>query len=325
MATGTGHLRVLHVSNMWPAPGLPHFGVFVEAQVNSLRRRGITCEVVHVRRDYLALRRRTQEALRSGTFDLVHAHFGYTAAVVAEVCARLRTPLLVSYCGGDINGEEGRVARRTRSWVGSVASRLAGFAAAAIVVKTAAMIERLPHALRKRTEIIPNGVDLDSFVPASRIPRASRLGLTRISGLVRGPASRSYQELQAGGGCGGGACGPWRAGKADSPGRRAARSSPDVVECGRRSLVDVDARRISKYRQAEQSERPREVRNARKVTIAWLLEGAGEFAALFLRAAVGSQIARAGRWRKNRAGAVKESGRSDSMRIQWQGSWKSCI
>src|SRR5437868_14025618 len=159
MASRASQLRVLHVSNMWPAPGLPHFGVFVESQVNSLRRRGITCEVVHARRDYLALRRRTHEALRGGAFDLVHAHFGYTAVVVADVCARARTPLLVSYCGGDINGEEGKLARRMRSWAGSVASQLAGFAAAAIVVKTAAMIERLPHALRKRTEVLPNGVE----------------------------------------------------------------------------------------------------------------------------------------------------------------------
>ena len=176
MAAGPRHLKVLHVSNMWPAPGIPHFGVFVEAQVNSLLRRGIRCEVVHARRDYAGLRRRTREALSGGEFDLVHAHFGYTAAVVADVCARSRTPLVVSYCGGDINGEEGRIARRTKSWVGSVASRLAGFAATAIVVKTAAMVERLPGALRKRTAIIPNGVDLDRFVRTNRDFARARLG-----------------------------------------------------------------------------------------------------------------------------------------------------
>ncbi len=161
---------------MWPAPGIPHFGVFVQAQIDSLRRRGITCDVVHGRRDYLGLRRRTRQALRAGTFDLVHAHFGYTAAVIADICARSGTPLLVSYCGGDINGEEGRVARRMKSWVGSVASRLAGFAATAIVVKNASMLERLPRALRKRAEVIPNGVDLDSFVRASRDDARARLG-----------------------------------------------------------------------------------------------------------------------------------------------------
>jgi glycosyltransferase involved in cell wall biosynthesis len=161
---------------MWPEPGMPHFGVFVEAQVTSLRRRGIACEVVHARADYVGLRRRTLEALRTGEFDLVHAHFGHTAAVVADVCARSRTPLLVSYCGGDINGEEGRFARRTRSWVGSVASRVAGFAASAIVVKTSAMVERLPRALRTRTEIVPNGVDLECFVRTSRECARARLG-----------------------------------------------------------------------------------------------------------------------------------------------------
>jgi glycosyltransferase involved in cell wall biosynthesis len=176
MAAGARGLRVLHVSNMWPTPDLPHLGVFVEAQIDSLRRRGIGCEVVHARRDYLGLRRRTRETLRSGAFDLVHAHFGHTAAVVADVCARSQTPLLVSYCGGDINGEEGPIARRTRSWLGSVASRLVGFAASAIIVKTEEMLERLPRALRQKTEIIPNGVDLDCFTPTDRNFARARLG-----------------------------------------------------------------------------------------------------------------------------------------------------
>ena len=201
VAARAWHLRVLHVSNMWPAPEMPHFGVFVEAQINSLRRRGITCEVVHARRDYLGLRRRTRDALRGGGFDLVHAHFGYTAAIVADVCARGRTPLLVSYCGGDVNGEEGRVSRRMRSWIGSVASRLAGFAAAAIIVKTAAMIERLPRELRHRSEIIPNGVDLDSFVPMDRDRARRSLGwddqAVVLFGGRRLDPTKNYQLAEA--------------------------------------------------------------------------------------------------------------------------------
>ena len=75
-----------------------------------------------------------------------------------------------------------RVARRTRSWVGSVASRLAGFAAAAIIVKNAAMLERLPSVLRKRTEIIPNGVDLIASCARVGIPRVRvSVGMTRQS------------------------------------------------------------------------------------------------------------------------------------------------
>src|SRR5215471_8687298 len=147
MAAGGRHLKVLQVSNMWPAPDRPYYGVFVKDQVNSLRRRGIACEVVYGNRDYVGLRRRTREALHSGEFDLVHAHFGWTAAVVADLCVRFRTPLVISYCGGDINCEEGGLARRTKSWVGSVASRLAGFAASAIVVKSPAMVDRLPRPL----------------------------------------------------------------------------------------------------------------------------------------------------------------------------------
>src|SRR5207237_10506011 len=85
-------------------------------------------------------------------------------------------PVLVGCRGGDMNGEEGRVSRRTRSAIGSGASRPAGFAAAAVIGKNTAMLERLPRVVRKPTEIIPSGVDLDRFVRASRASARARLG-----------------------------------------------------------------------------------------------------------------------------------------------------
>jgi glycosyltransferase involved in cell wall biosynthesis len=169
-------VRVLHVTNMWPDPEQPHFGAFVEAQVQSLTRRGVDCRVVYARRDYLGLRRKTREALHATPADVVHAHFGYSAVMIADLCRRARVPLVVSYCGGDLNGEEGPVRRRLQSWVGSVASRGVAFAAPGIVVKSERMLERLPAAARRRAHVIPNGVDLARFTPRGRDAARATLG-----------------------------------------------------------------------------------------------------------------------------------------------------
>lgn len=161
-------MRVLHVTNMWPDPKRPHFGAFVEAQVQSLQRRGIQCRVVYAHRDYLELRRKTRDALRAAPVDVVHAHFGYSAVMIADVCRHASVPLVVSYCGGDLNGEEGSARRRLRSWIGSVASRAVAFAAPGIVVKSERMLERLPDSARRRAKVIPNGVNLARFTPLGR-------------------------------------------------------------------------------------------------------------------------------------------------------------
>ena len=71
----------------------------------------------------------------------------------------------MSYCGGDILGERGPRAQNVR--VGGHGKAVWPGSRRAIVVKSAE-IRAGPRALRKRTEIIPNGVDLDCFVRTSR-------------------------------------------------------------------------------------------------------------------------------------------------------------
>jgi glycosyltransferase involved in cell wall biosynthesis len=176
MAGPSSGLTVLHVTNMWPEPKAPHFGAFVESQVESLRRRGVRCEVVYARRNYLELRRGARQAIDRDEFDLVHAHFGYTGAAIADVCARRRKPLLISYCGGDLNGEEGGNARRLKAFAGSVISRLAGAFATNVIVKTPQMHEHLPEWLRRKSVVLPNGVDIACFSPRGREAARAALG-----------------------------------------------------------------------------------------------------------------------------------------------------
>src|SRR5512139_345524 len=123
-------LRVLQVTNMWPTRDSPNFGSFVESQVRSLVETGeVECRVVYARSDYRELRRRAIEESKVWKPDLVHAHFGYTAAAIAFDCRLRGLPLVISYCGGDLHGEVGDWRRRAKTLTGVAAGVAAGFVA----------------------------------------------------------------------------------------------------------------------------------------------------------------------------------------------------
>jgi glycosyltransferase involved in cell wall biosynthesis len=160
-------MRILHVTNMWPSPEAPHFGVFVRDQIASLEALDVEVEALFSR-SYAELRSSTRGRLREGRWDAVHAHFGYTAAAVGGVCRRARVPLVVSFCGGDLNGEAGSLLRRLKAGAGILASLWGGLFSSRIIVKSGPMQERLPARLRARSAVLANGVDTETFRPLER-------------------------------------------------------------------------------------------------------------------------------------------------------------
>jgi glycosyltransferase involved in cell wall biosynthesis len=97
-------LRVLTVTNMWPTGG-DFRGIFVKEQVEALRRLGHDVDVEIVaqargRRDYFLAAPRVRRRVRSGSYDVVHIHFGMTA-----LAARLVGPVprVLTLHGGDVH------------------------------------------------------------------------------------------------------------------------------------------------------------------------------------------------------------------------------
>jgi glycosyltransferase involved in cell wall biosynthesis len=157
-------LRILVVTSIYPTNEEPELGIFVASQVESLRARGHHIDVL-----FLDVRSSKWELLcgisevrrktKSGSYDLVHAHFGYNG--VPAVTQR-DIPTVVSFCGTDL------VKPRIRPISRWVARR-----ADACIVKS----EFLSGFLDEDTDIIPNGIDLDHFCPTDRKEARHRLGL----------------------------------------------------------------------------------------------------------------------------------------------------
>jgi len=180
-------MRVLVVTNMYPTAARPYFGIFVERQVDALRRAGLDVEVEVVAADrgegdYFVGRTRVSAAVRRHRPALVHCHYGYTPLAAAGAGA----PYLVTLCGDDINGQsDGRGGITPKSRAGVLVSQLMAAGARRVIVKSEEMRARLWPMSRGKSELLPNGVDTTLFSPGSRREARARLGLP-ADGLVLG-------------------------------------------------------------------------------------------------------------------------------------------
>jgi teichuronic acid biosynthesis glycosyltransferase TuaC len=168
---------------MTPDAGYPGRGVFVRDQVTALGELGVEVELYSFpvgSRAYVPATREIRRRLRSGNYDLVHAHYG-----LAGWCAKLAgaKPLVVTFHGTDVRHPvSGRLSRRL---VGRV--ELAGVASRALFAPEGG-IPGLPQP-EGRAAVIPCGADLERFRRAPRAEARERLGLDPRGRFLLFPAS----------------------------------------------------------------------------------------------------------------------------------------
>jgi glycosyltransferase involved in cell wall biosynthesis len=182
-------MRVLFVTNLWPDDVRPWHGSFVYSQGRSLRAAGVDLDVLAIRGyaskgEYARAGLDTLRRNFDPSYDVVHAHYGYSA-VVARL--ELRAPLVISYCGDDLLGtpEAGRPWQMSRgsralAWSFAQVSRVA----AATITKSREMERCLPRRAQARNHVIPNGVDLDMFAPIDQAQARRQLGWSEAETVV---------------------------------------------------------------------------------------------------------------------------------------------
>jgi teichuronic acid biosynthesis glycosyltransferase TuaC len=185
-------IRALIVTNMWPSDTRPALGAFVADQVAALRATGeAEIEVFAFGggagdpRAYLAAARQARRRFHDRRFDVVHAHFGLSAWPALAVSASVRA---VTLHGTDL------VHPRSR------ALTLAALPLQDIVAPVSeALAERVPHAIARRrpVEVLPTGVDLGRFAPASREQARNALGLRPDGRYLLLPADPARPEKRA--------------------------------------------------------------------------------------------------------------------------------
>src|SRR5262245_29086595 len=101
----TNELRVLILTAMYPTEENPAYGSFVRSQVEALKRAGVEVELLALtglkKWKYFKAIFQLRHRLSRGSFDLVHAHFGYVGIVART---QWKVPVVVTFHGDDVLG-----------------------------------------------------------------------------------------------------------------------------------------------------------------------------------------------------------------------------
>lgn len=170
------NIRILAVSGHWGAKALkPCAGIFVDRQLDSLKRNGIeisTFDVGVSHNPFVIIRkwRELRRLVHEYKPNLVHAQYG---TIIGFLGAYSGAPSVVSFCGSDLLA--GASVSPIRMVFGFLLSNLAALRARKIICKSTELRDALWW--KKRAAIvIPNGVDLQLFFPGSQEEARSQLG-----------------------------------------------------------------------------------------------------------------------------------------------------
>jgi len=166
-------LRVLVVTNMYPQePDFPAFGVFMEDQVESLRKLGVEVDVLFIngrrnKLNYLAAYPRLWNQLRRKKYDILHAHYVFSGLVAR---AQWSLPVVLTHHGAEVfQTWEKYICRLTKRWYDK------------LIVVSPEMKERLAV---EDARVIPCGVDMDRFRPSDQMEARRVLGLPSDRKLI---------------------------------------------------------------------------------------------------------------------------------------------
>ncbi len=169
-------MRVLMVTGIYPTPGKPHSGTFIQSQVDSLIEAGLEIEILHpepgnVPARYIKAALQVFRKTLSGRFDIVHGHYGLWCLAS---CLQWKTPVVASFLGDDLLGtptgngvysKKSRLVVRISQWLCRRVD--------AVIVKSAEMKQATRY---KEAFVVPNGVDFTRFHPIPRSEARVALG-----------------------------------------------------------------------------------------------------------------------------------------------------
>lgn len=173
-------MRILCVTNMYPSPHRPGSGAFVCHQVEQLRRFGHAVDVIDIlgsrsKMNYLRCALEVMRMTRAVAYDVVHAHYGYSAY---PAMFRSQVPLVITLHGTDVFG----------SVFERLCTRTVSHFADAVIVVSEGMRKRIPGT------VIPCGVDLGIFKPYDRDKARARLRWPRDKYIVLFPFDPARRE-----------------------------------------------------------------------------------------------------------------------------------
>lgn len=108
-------MKVLLVTNMYPTPSRPGYGIFVKEQKDAIERfcPDVRIDVYYIDKTpgnhvYLQSMWRVNNLIKRGGYDLVHIHYGLAGLFTLWPLRRSKVPVVITLHGGDIQPEQGK-------------------------------------------------------------------------------------------------------------------------------------------------------------------------------------------------------------------------
>src|SRR5664280_2306479 len=165
---GVASMRILVVTRMWPTERYEFRSGFIAVQVDALRRAGVACDVLVAQGSrgfsaYAQIAKAVRRALRTQRYDLVHAHYGLTAAAAG---LQRDCPLAVTFHGSDVMGDVDPAGRRTiRGRIERAISKVVARRANVAIAVSQRLADELPAC---DVHVVPVGIDETAFRPRER-------------------------------------------------------------------------------------------------------------------------------------------------------------
>jgi len=201
-------MKVLVLTNMYPTPEYPFYGIFVKEQVESLRKQGIFVDIFFIngrdnRLNYFLAVPRLIKKLRLGRYELVHAHHTYCiyAFWVARLSLGLKMPLILTLHEAEALKPPEVILRDTDAVSKLVYSKRIKKWAARRTDFLIPVCKDLTEVLnfRGKSRVVPPGVDLQLFQPMNKQRCREKLNLPKdrkivfFPGDVKNPKRRTQK------------------------------------------------------------------------------------------------------------------------------------
>lgn len=156
---------------------------FIYSQAKSLEDIGCNVDFFLIKGlpilKYIFAASQINKLLKKNKYSIVHAHYSYSAF---SATFQYKTPLVVSFLGSDLH---------EKSVINSLVNRRVLAKAKKVIVKTREMQFLIPEI---KSEIVPNGVNLQNFYPVDKSVAKQKLGLSSDVSYVLFAANPSRKE-----------------------------------------------------------------------------------------------------------------------------------